>query len=219
MTNIMVHLCSNRPEGFGNLYSQQTLSWRAITNKIGPLGPESHLYSHITTSCFNDVILVPLMTWVYFLLTLVLYLIYPGKAYPQDLQKTAGQRWLRLRLVKDLLYALALFVATGMSVVEIARLALGHFGVGLLPFQWVAFALAGILRFTRGFRARFSHYWIAAVFLWIALIVVNVVKIVEELKEGIHTRKGTKYPMSDEVTDVGVLIGTFAVLTLIELWR
>ena len=62
-------------------------------------------------------------------------------------------------------------------------------------------------------------YWIAAVFLWIALIVVNVVKIVEELKEGIHTRKDTKYPMSDEATDVGVLIGTFAVLTLIELWR
>src|SRR5438552_10567752 len=43
--------------------------------------------------------------------------------------------------------------------------------------------------------------------LWVMLAVVGVVKIVGEVKEGVNTRKGTKYPMSDQVTDVGVDIG------------
>ena len=44
------------------------------------------------------------------------------------------------------------------------------------------------------------------------LAVVGVVKIVGEVKEGVNTRKGTKYPMSDQVTDVGVDIGLWVLL-------
>jgi hypothetical protein len=55
--------------------------------------------------------------------------------------------------------------------------------------------------------------------LWILLLMSNAVKIAEMVKEGTGTRKGTKYPMSDEITDVGVLMGVYVVLIGAEIWR
>lgn len=52
--------------------------------------------------------------------------------------------------------------------------------------------------------------------LWVSLLAVNAVKIAEETKEGVGTRVGTKYPMSDEVIDVGVMVGVYAVLGGLE---
>ncbi|KAH0562444.1 hypothetical protein GP486_002869 [Trichoglossum hirsutum] len=99
-----------------------------------------------------------------------------------------------------------MFVAAGMLSVEIARLSLAHFGVGLLPFLYIAFLIALVLRWRRDIW-RSGWKW-CGVALWVMLAVVGVVKIVGETKEGVNTRKGTKYPMSDQVTDVGVEIGT-----------
>ena len=52
--------------------------------------------------------------------------------------------------------------------------------------------------------------------LWTALAVCDAVKIVEEVKAGAGTRKGTKYPMSDEITDVGVMVGVYVALGVLE---
>ncbi len=42
------------------------------------------------------------------------------------------------------------------------------------------------------------------------------VKIAEETKEGTGQRKGSKYPESDEITDVSVMIGVYAALGVLE---
>ena len=52
--------------------------------------------------------------------------------------------------------------------------------------------------------------------LWIVLAATNSVKIVQEVKEGTNARKGSKYPVVDELTDVSVMVGVYAVLALIE---
>ena len=54
--------------------------------------------------------------------------------------------------------------------------------------------------------------------LWIVLAATNSVKIAQEVKEGIDARKGSKYPVVDELTDVSVMVGVYAVLAIIETW-
>ena len=53
--------------------------------------------------------------------------------------------------------------------------------------------------------------------LWIALAVTNGVKVAEERKEGMGGRRGSKYPVADEITDVAVMVGVYAVLALLEI--
>ncbi len=49
------------------------------------------------------------------------------------------------------------------------------------------------------------------------------VQVVGLSKEGINGRKGTKYPISDQVIDVAVMAGVYAVIVILELvlglWR
>ena len=62
------------------------------------------------------------------------------------------------------------------------------------------------------------HGWQAAnVAVWIALAVTNGVEVAEEVKEGTGQRKGTKYPESDEITDVAVMIGVQAALMVLDI--
>ena len=106
-----------------------------------------------------------------------------------------------------------------MTILEITRLELAHLGIGLLPFEWAAFLIAAFLRFTYGLRRRFSRYWVAGVVLWGLLIATNAVRMAEMVKEGAGTRKRTKYPMSDQIIDVGVYMGVYLVLAFAEVWR
>lgn len=54
--------------------------------------------------------------------------------------------------------------------------------------------------------------------MWVALAVTNGVKIAEEVKEGTGARKGSKYPVADEITDVAVMIGVYAALAILEVF-
>jgi hypothetical protein len=120
---------------------------------------------------------------------------------------------------KDILYIFSVVVACGMTAIEVARLELADLGIGLLPFVWLAFVIAALLRLTQGLRGKLPTYWIAGIVLWVLLLMSSGVKIVQMVKEGVATRKGTKYPMSDQVTDVGVLMGVYVVLIGAEIWR
>lgn len=106
-----------------------------------------------------------------------------------------------------------------MTVLEITRLELADLGIGLLPAEWAGFIIAGVLRFSHGIEGRFPRYWIASVVLWVLLIATNAVRLVQMVKEGVDTRKKTAYPMSDQVIDVGVYVGVYFVLGILELWR
>ena len=103
-----------------------------------------------------------------------------------------------------------------MCILEITRLSLADLGIGLLPFTFVTLILAGFLRVSSGVMGRVAWYWWANFAAWVALAVCNSVKIAEEVKEGINTRKGTKYPESDEVTDVAVMVGVYFILAILE---
>jgi hypothetical protein len=155
-----------------------------------------------------------LSTWIYFLLLAALFFQPRPNSH---VYIPAIKR--RCAACKDILYIFALVVAFGMTALEVARLVLANLGIGLLPFEWAAFGVAAILRFTRGLNGKMSKYWIAGAILWSCLLAANAVRVAEMMKEGAGTRKGTKYPMSDQITDVGVLLGVYVVLIGAEIWR
>ncbi len=103
-----------------------------------------------------------------------------------------------------------------MCVLEIVRLSLAHLGIGLLPFTFVSIIVAGALRLTKGLQGRVRGWRWANLALWVALAILNGVKIAEEVKEGTGMRKGTKYPVVDELTDVSVMIGVYTALGILE---
>lgn len=87
---------------------------------------------------------------------------------------------------------------------------------GLLPFTFVTLILAGALRFTNGIGSRIQAWRWANLAVFIALAITNGVKIAEETKEGTGQRQGSKYPESDEITDVSVMVGVYAALGVLE---
>jgi len=104
-----------------------------------------------------------------------------------------------------------------MSVIEVVRLALADLGVGLLPFTLATLVVAAVMHYSYGLRGQiWASVWLN-VELFVSIAVVNGVKLAGELKEGLGTRKGTKYPMSDQVTDVGVIVGLYVILGVLEI--
>ena len=103
-----------------------------------------------------------------------------------------------------------------MCTLEIVRLSLAHLGFGLLPFTYVTLLLALWVYWTKGIGGRVQPWRYLNVGAWAALAVVNAVKLAEEVKEGVDTRKETKYPMVDQVTDVAVMVVVYAVLIGLE---
>jgi hypothetical protein len=115
-----------------------------------------------------------------------------------------------------MIYGLLLFAVLAMCVIEIVRLALAHLGVGLLPLTLTALVVAALVHYTYGLGGIIGGSpWLNGG-LFFGLAVVNSVKLAGELKEGFGTRKGTKYPMSDQVTDVGVMVGLYVILGILE---
>lgn len=205
----------------------------------------SHVYSHIVTSCFLDTILVPLCTWVYIIALVGLFALSRGKPraspqarYPQykasnasaDGKATADAemhenaemqlpvtRRSKIHLILTIVYNLLLLAQILMCILEIARLSLADLGIGLLPFTFVSILVAGVLHATRGASGRIRGWRWANLVVWIALAIMNSIKIAEEVKEGLDTRKGSKYPESDEIIDVSVMVGVYVALGILEI--
>ena len=116
----------------------------------------------------------------------------------------------------SIVYYLLLLAQVLMCVLEITRLSLAHLGIGLLPFTFVSLILAFTLHLTRGFRGKVLGWKWANLAVFIALALTNGVKIAEEVKEGTQQRKGSKYPESDEIIDVAVMVGVYAALAILE---
>lgn len=180
----------------------------------------SHLYGHILTSCFNDVILVPLAVWLYLFLLLLSTLLSLRRSSHRNGNgmTTSVKTRSRWQNVHRGFYTLLIILSILMVTLEIVRLALAKLGVGLLPFVYVGLGTALVMRWTAGFRGRLAHWRWCAVVLWLALIAADSVKLAEEARESHagNKRKGTKYPMSDELIDVGVMVGLYLVLAVVE---
>ena len=116
----------------------------------------------------------------------------------------------------ELLYGLLILAQALMCTLEIVRLSLALIGIGLLPFTYVGLLVAFALRFSQRLRRPIQNWRWASLSLWVSLAVANGVKLSGELKEGINLRKGTKYPMIDQITDVAVMIGVLVFLSVLE---
>jgi hypothetical protein len=110
-----------------------------------------------------------------------------------------------------------------MQVLEIVRLELLHFGIGLLPFAFVGLILGALLHWSEGVRGWIRGWQTINAVVWIGGVVTSAVPVVGLRKEGINGRKGSKYPISDQVIDVGVMAGVYAMVAILELvlgfWR
>ena len=110
-----------------------------------------------------------------------------------------------------------------MQTLEIVRLSLIHFGIGLLPFTYVGTLLGIALHWSKGAGGRIASWLSISMVIWVGGMVMNVVKVVGLAKEGINGRKGSKYPVSDQVIDVAVIAGVYAVIAILEMglgaWR
>lgn len=110
-----------------------------------------------------------------------------------------------------------------MLTLEIVRLALLETGIGLLPFAYVGLLLGGLLHWTRGFSVRIRGWQGINAVVWTGGIVMSIIQAVGLAREGIDKGKSGKYPISDQVIDVAVMAGVYAVIGILEIvidmWR
>ena len=189
----------------------------------------------MVTSCFIDVILIPLCTWLYLLafITALILKARRRKHLPQDERFIATSRKSetlpspasnslgvkprkKLRVVLFVVYCVLLFAQGCMCTLELVRLGAASLGIGLLPFTYVTLIVALALHWKDGVNGNVTKWRWLNVGVWLALLAMAAVKIAEEVKEGVHTRERTRYPMVDQVTDVAVMMGVYAVLAILD---
>lgn len=181
-----------------------------------PFGPHSKLHPNLPTTCFLDVIVVPLPIWLYLLTTPLLIALYLRDRKARASRDDCSGAKSRVAKAMAVVYYILIVAMLAMESLEIARLSIAHLGIGLLPFIYVGVLTACAVhafmttRLARGASALF----------WVALAVVMAVKLsalVEE--EGRRERVGVaaNYPLGDQVTDIGVMIGVEVVLAVLEI--
>ncbi|KAI7775422.1 hypothetical protein LA080_006845 [Diaporthe eres] len=172
----------------------------------------------LPSQCFFDTVLVPLPTWVFILALPAVGLIRTRVPSTQVLHANVRRAWIRSGTLG--LYYFCVFAIVLMESIEVGRLAKADMGVGLLPFVYVACALAvatcctdarvaGALGWQRG-------WWHEAVALFSVMsgIISTVKTIAVEALDG-AARLNTAYPVSDQYTDLVVLSVLYFVLLLV----
>ena len=172
-------------------------------------------YQGDLTSSFEDIILVPLASWVFlFLLAITLpYLVLVHNRTRETGYGPAFRRPWHLYIK-----VLACLGVIAMSILEMIRLANLKYGIGLLPFTpaTTAIAIAVILcRHSLGSSLVLS---IDLSVYWALSIAFQAVKLHTQIVlRKPFPRVGSQYPASDQITDLSVLIGCLGVLLILEL--
>jgi hypothetical protein len=189
-------------------------------------GPNSQLASPLPTTCFTDTILIPLPVWLYLVLIPLLFISTRSHRRrnfnPSTVHLRSVQRRSIFHIALNVLYYFLIVANILMETLEIVRLSLINFGIGLLPFSYVALILGLLLHATNGFGGRIDgRMWKGAnIFVWIGSAAVSVVKtagLVRMENNGVY-RTDSKYPMSDQVIDVAVMAGVYLVIAGLEVW-
>lgn len=209
----MVSLCRNRTEDFG---------------------PHSSIHPHLPTSCFLDVVVVPLPTWI-FLAFLLAFLpqrlnprrrrrassiLKPTKPIENERTQSLEHEAPRPALHTRVLTALhPILVATMVVLVslEIAQLSNAHIGIGLLPFNYAGFiaAMANRLRWrTRMARLENAVFW---VFLGTVLTLKVATEVIEsDLAAGGDNSNERSRPAGEQIIVVSVMVGLSFALAVLE---
>jgi hypothetical protein len=148
------------------------------------------------------------------------------------------------RLIKYLLI-LFTFGVLLLTIDELARLSSLSWGVGLLPFVPITAAIATGLHLARNklnswyscetdhgaldgqhsskrrlagsFRSKIA---VRVIPFWLGMIIVEAVKLHTLMRlEGPFPRKGSKYPTSQQVLDIAVLLGCMVLVMLLTLFE
>lgn len=214
-------LCQNRQEDIVSpLRFKQNAEMRSLL-AISDSSYQSFLLDAspgLPSQCFFDTILVPLPTWVFILALPVVGLIRTRVPSTQVLHANVRRAWIRSGTLG--LYYFCVFAIVLMESIEIGRLAKADMGVGLLPFVYVACALAVV---TCAMDARVARalgwergWWHEATALFCAMsgIISTVKTIAVEALDG-AARLNTAYPVSDQYTDLVVLSVLYFVLLLV----
>jgi hypothetical protein len=99
-----------------------------------------------------------------------------------------------------------------MLTVELVRDGLAHLGLGLLPVLYTSLILGPIVRKLEG------HWWAGNCILWALLAIIDATKVAGEVKEKkVFPRKASKYPVSDQITDVWLQVLFYALLVIVEI--
>jgi hypothetical protein len=110
-----------------------------------------------------------------------------------------------------------------MQTLEIIRLSLIRYGIGLLPFAFAGLVIGGALHWSKGIHGRVRGWQAMSGVIWLGGTVMTVVKVVGLVKIGMNGRNTSKYPVSDQVVDVAVMAGIYAAVGLLEVvldvWR
>ena len=105
-----------------------------------------------------------------------------------------------------------------MLTLEIVRLSIINWGVTLLPLVYVGLLLSAYLHFSKGFSNRIPQWeYLNIIVLFGGGIITSVVKIIGLAKPGKMGDVGReKYLVMDQITDVAVVAGIYAVLGVLE---
>lgn len=189
-------------------------------------GPHSSLHHDLPTTCFLEVIVVPLATWIYLVLGVVaLPILFSrrrhgsvGSKHGESAISPAGRtRPSLIRRILSILYYFFIVALIAMVSLQIARLATAMLGVGLLPFTYagVLLALATHILFDSKLARGLNMLY------WIMLLTTMALLVAALADEGSDSRNGIypidQYKVSDEIIDVAVMIGVAAVLCLLEI--
>ncbi|THV04754.1 hypothetical protein K435DRAFT_161113 [Dendrothele bispora CBS 962.96] len=147
------------------------------------------------STCTLDAAIVPLPSFCLIVILIATLRFYTGNE--RLVKITLYSRWLHI------VYFVLVIAAFAMSLLEIARLAAEHLGVGLLPITPVALLIAMIIIWKeRKTRTRTMASILA--FYWLFLAIVQTVKsvrlhLLEELNP--TTKNDSNYPSSDWFLD------------------
>ncbi|CAO1633608.1 unnamed protein product [Parajaminaea phylloscopi] len=224
----------------------RTLCGVRLDNSIPLSSPASPLASHLPSTCFNDVVLVPLASWIFYVALCGWALWYGSrrregrgaathqhrgplqsyKIHSHSGESRSRRRWVRAATV---LYTALILASLLMNILEIVRLALvkpSSRGVGLLPFNLASIlVLLALIHLPLPLRVRTSVSLLSLCF-WVPSLVFTAIKVrVLALMGKYEPRLGTEYLDSDETLDVGVIVGLYGIFVIVEsvrawrLWR
>ncbi|ORY88842.1 hypothetical protein BCR35DRAFT_350754 [Leucosporidium creatinivorum] len=182
--------------------------------RTGGFGPMAN--SHLTT-CFVDVILLPLPTWLLLLFGLPFLVISSRHHIPSP--RSCAR--LPFRILASI-YTVLVVALLAMQVLEIVRLALSDSGVGLTPFEVVGTLVVFALLWARA-KGRMGEKKVGGVLVvyWALLLAFQAAKVdtlvvVEKAAKAMGDKGPSKYPNSDKSLDNYVILGLYAVFFIYE---
>jgi len=158
------------------------------------------------TTCFEDVVLLPVSTWLLLLLSIPSVLS-ARRTRSMIMESKPSRKWWLI------LFDIVSAAIMGMYILEMVRLQGAHLGIGLLPFIPIGAALVIVLMHIH-IRTRTTHVILTTVFIfWILLAIFSAVKFqtLVRIDHRGFKRKGSKYPTADQITDYIVIL----ILTII----